>query len=405
MNASPRRKLILLGSTGSIGVNTLRVVENLGERYDVVGLSAGRRADEVIEQAKRFNVQHIALCDEDAAAKVRTALPEATVYAGEDAARQLVEGVEADMLVAAIVGSAGLPATLSAIERGMDIALANKETLVAAGELVMPKVKSHGVHLLPVDSEHSAIFQCLQGQGVRAKGQDNGSPQGPGPSALYPSVRRIVLTASGGPFRTTPLEKIRSATVDEALNHPTWNMGPKITIDSATMMNKALEIIEAHWLFDLGADQIDVIIHPQSIAHSFVEFADQSVLAQLGAPDMKTPIQYALTWPSRTSGCSEPLDWTQLSQLDFEPPDHERFPALGLAYRVIRTGGTSGAVLNAANEAAVEAFLAGQIPFGRIVELNAEALDAVKSQPAADLDTILAADRAARAFVRQRIGR
>jgi 1-deoxy-D-xylulose-5-phosphate reductoisomerase len=294
------------------------------------------------------------------------------------------------MLAAAIVGSAGLPATLAGIERGMDIALANKETLVAAGELVMPRVKQYGVHLLPVDSEHSAIFQCLQTSAPEQNGR---------------VIKRIVLTASGGPFRKTPLEKIRSATVKEALNHPTWNMGPKITIDSATMMNKALEIIEAHWLFGLGTDQIDVIIHPQSIAHSFVEFTDQSVLAQLGAPDMKTPIQYAMTWPSRAAGCSQPMDWTALSKLEFEPPDHERFPSIRLAYRVIETGGTSGAILNAANEAAVEAFLGGQIPFGRIVELNAEALDAVAIEPARDLATILQADRIARTFVRQRIGR
>ena len=390
MTADRSRRLILLGSTGSIGVNTLRVVENLDGAYEVVGLAAGRRADELIEQARKFNVKRLAVSEACAADKVRAALPDATIFDGPDAALKLVESTEAEMLAAAIVGSAGLPATLAGIERGMDIALANKETLVAAGELVMPRVKQHGVHLLPVDSEHSAIFQCLQTSAPEQNGR---------------AIKRIVLTASGGPFRQTPLEQIRKATVKEALNHPTWSMGPKITIDSATMMNKALEIIEAHWLFNLGADQIDVIIHPQSIAHSFVEFTDQSVLAQLGAPDMKTPIQYAMTWPSRASGCSQPMDWTALSKLEFEPPDHERFPSIRLAYRVIETGGTSGAVLNAANEAAVEAFLGGQIPFGRIVELNAEALDAVEIQPARDLETILAADQTARTFVRQRIGR
>ncbi|MBI1368685.1 MAG: 1-deoxy-D-xylulose-5-phosphate reductoisomerase [Planctomycetes bacterium] len=390
MSAPPHRKLILLGSTGSIGVNTLRVVENLDGQYEVVGMAAGRNVDLLIEQAGKFNVQRLAISDEAGAAKVKAAIPGATIFAGPDAAQQLVATTDAHMLAAAIVGAAGLPATLTAIERGMDIALANKETLVAAGELVMPLVKKHGVHLLPVDSEHSAIFQCMQ----TADASQNGK-----------AIKRIVLTASGGPFRRASLETIRHATVDEALKHPTWRMGPKITIDSATMMNKALEIIEAHWLFNLGSDRIEVIIHPQSIAHSFVEFADHSVLAQLGSPDMKTPIQYALTWPQRTGGCSEPMDWTALSKLDFEQPDHVRFPALKLAYKVVDRGGTSGAILNAANEEAVAAFLDGKIEFGRIVDLNAEALETVQSEPATDLKTILSADRAARAFVRRRIGR
>ncbi|MHC4996194.1 MAG: 1-deoxy-D-xylulose-5-phosphate reductoisomerase [Planctomycetota bacterium] len=348
------RKLILLGSTGSIGENTLRVVENLGDAFEVVGLAAGSNAERVLKQARMFHVTHLALADSDAGATLSAELPDATTYTGADAARQLVEGTDAEVLVSAIVGAAGLSATIAGIEKGMDVALANKETLVAAGELVIPLVKKHGVNLLPVDSEHSAIFQCLESA-------HEGDP--------CRRVKRIVLTASGGPFRETPLEQIQNATVEQALNHPTWNMGPKITIDSATMMNKALEIIEAHWLFGLGVYQIDVIIHPQSIAHSFVEYEDHSVLAQLGAPDMKTPIQYALTYPDRAPGCSEPLDWTTLGRLDFHQPDHERFPALGLAYRVIEAGGTAGAILNAANEQAVAAFLEHRIRFGRIVEL------------------------------------
>ena len=386
---APARRLIILGSTGSIGVNALQVADHLNQtgqmRLEVVGLAAGNNAQLLIDQAKARHVEAVAIADDAQRPAITAALPDAGVFTGPDAAKQLIESTQADMIVAAIVGSAGLPATLAAIELGMDIALANKETLVAAGELVMPLVAKHGVQLLPVDSEHSAIFQCLAGQNR--------------------CIKRIVLTASGGPFRTASAGQIRHATVDEALNHPTWNMGPKITIDSATMMNKALEIIEAHWLFGLSAEQIQVIIHPQSIAHSFVEFADHSILAQMGTPDMRTPIQYALTHPRRATGCSRPLDWATLSRLDFEPPDHERFGALKLAYRVVEAGGVSGAVLNAANEAAVAAFLARRIEFGRIVELVAQALDEIPNRPAADLDTIENADRAARIFVGERIGR
>jgi 1-deoxy-D-xylulose-5-phosphate reductoisomerase len=305
------------------------------------------------------------------------------------------------VLVAAIVGAAGLPATIAGIRKGMDIALANKETLVAAGELVMPLVKKHSIHLLPVDSEHSAIFQCLEGSRFTVHGSATG-PE-PEPQTLNSCVKRIVLTASGGPFRTASLAAIRSATVEQALKHPTWNMGAKITIDSATMMNKALEIIEAHWLFGLRVEQIEVIIHPQSIVHSFVEFTDNSVLAQLGPPDMKTPIQYALTWPQRRTGISDSMDWTKLRQLDFEPPDHDRFPALKLAYRAIEAGGTAGAILNAANERAVAAFLDRRISFGRITELVREAMDALEPVHVADIHTVLDADRAARQFVDQRI--
>ena len=382
-DASPTRRIILLGSTGSIGVNTLNVARHLAPAFDVVGLAAGANVGLLIEQAREFGVEHLAIADDDARHALHDALPNATIHGGPDATRDLTDSVEADILVGAVVGAAGLPATLSAIERGMTIALANKETLVAAGELVIPLAKQHSVALLPVDSEHSAIFQCLQSE--------------------HPRVKRIVLTASGGPFRKATKDQIVNATVAEALNHPTWNMGRKITIDSATMMNKALEIIEAHWLFDVSAEQIDVIIHPQSIAHSFVEFVDHSILAQLGTPDMRTPIQYALTWPNRAPGSSQALDWTALNQLDFEQPDHDRFPALGLAYRVIETGGTSGAVLNAANEAAVDAFLAERIRFGQITELVEAALDDIESVPVDSLETVLEADQKARKVVEKRI--
>lgn len=395
------RRLIVLGSTGSIGVNTLQVVEHLNateaENIAVVGLAAGRKVEAVIEQARKFNVPAVAIADADAADALRSALPGVTVFAGEDAAEQLVKATAATDLTAAVVGSAGLPATIVGIRKGMRVGLANKETLVAAGALVTPLVRQHGARLIPVDSEHSAIFQCLDGQAGNSGGQANRA------------VKRIVLTASGGPFRRASKDEIRNATVAQALKHPTWNMGPKITIDSATMMNKALEIVEAHWLFGLPGDSIDVIVHPQSCVHSFVEFADNSVLAQLGPPDMKTPIQYALTYPDRPDGCSEAMDWTKLRQLDFESPDHDRFPSLRLAYDVIDAGGTAGAIFNAANEAAVAGFLAERIRFGQIVELVAEALSAVATEPATSLDVIYEADRKARQFVtdtiQKRVGR
>jgi 1-deoxy-D-xylulose-5-phosphate reductoisomerase len=384
MNTPSPRRLILLGSTGSIGVQTLDCLAHLGDAYQVVGLAAGSRAEQIIEQARQFGVTNLALADEKAAEQVQAALPEARVFAGADAARQMTKTVDAEMLITAVVGAAGLPATLVGIERGMTIGLANKETLVAAGELVMPLARKHDIPLLPIDSEHSAIFQCLQG-------------------SEHGHVKRIVLTASGGPFRDATKQEIEAATVDEALNHPTWNMGPKITIDSATMMNKALEIIEAHWLFDLSAEQIDVIIHPQSIAHSFVEFDDHSILAQMGTPDMRTPIQYALTYPGRVDGCSKPLDWTAMTKLDFAQPDHDRFPSLGLAYRAIRSGGTAGAVLNAANEAAVAAFLGRRIRFVQIVQLVEQAMDAIAPAPVTSLDAVQEADRAARHFVAEQL--
>lgn len=378
------RRLILLGSTGSIGVNTLEVVENLARcgfaRFEIVGLAAGNNVASLREQAQRFNVRHIAIASPK---HVDTLSEIDNVYSGEDAAAQLIQAVAqpGDLVVGAMVGSAGVPPTMLAIERGCDIALANKETLVAAGELVMPLVRQRGIKLLPVDSEHNAIFQCLQsGRSLQ-------------------EVKRLVITASGGPFRTWTRQQIRNATVAEALNHPTWNMGPKVTIDSASLMNKAAEVIEAHWLFDMPAAKIDAIIHPQSLIHSFVEYVDGSVIAQMSPPDMKTPIQYALTWPYRAEGCSAVMDWPSLSRMDFEPVDHDRFGALRLAYRVIETGGTSGAVFNAANEAAVSLFLDGRIGFGQITELVQEALDAITPMPVTSMDDVLNADAAARDFV------
>lgn len=384
------RRLILLGSTGSIGTNTLTVVEHLHAKglaeFDVVGLATGSNAKVLHQQAKQFDVKHVALAD-PAHANILSDLP--NVFTGADAALQLVESVarEGDLVVGAMVGAAGIPATLAAIDRGCDIALANKETLVAAGEIVMPMVKRKGVKLLPIDSEHSALFQCL------AAGRS------------IDEVKQLVLTASGGPFRNWEKDRLYNATVKETLNHPTWDMGPKVTVDSASLMNKALEVIEAHWLFGMPAEKIKVVVHPQSIIHSFVEFVDGSVVGQLSPPDMKMPIQLALTWPHRLDGSSNPMDWSKLHQLELGPVDHQRFPALGLAYDVIRVGGTAGAMFNAANEAAVSAFLDGCIPFGMITELVGEVLDQLQPTPVTCLDDVLKADCLARKIVAEQLSR
>jgi 1-deoxy-D-xylulose-5-phosphate reductoisomerase len=379
--ATQHRRLILLGSTGSIGTNVLEVVDHLRREglceFEVVGLATGGNARGALEQARRLGVKHVAIADAQAASGL-AGVPH--VYRGPDAAQCLVEAVAqaGDLLVGAMVGSAGLPATLAAIERGCDIALANKETLVAAGALVMQAVRARGVALLPVDSEHSAVFQCLQA---------GRTPQ---------ELKRIVLTASGGPFRTWPTEDLYNATVEQTLSHPTWSMGPKITVDSASLMNKALEVIEAHWLFGLEPARIDVVVHPQSIVHSLVEFVDGSVVAQLSPPDMRSPIQYALTWPQRAAGCARLMDFSQALSLDFEPLDAERFPAVTMAYEVVAAGGTAGAVLNAANEAAVSAFLAGRIPFGVLPELVRGALERVPARELCSLEDVRRADRSAR---------
>ncbi len=390
------RRLVVLGSTGSIGTNTLDVVRHLtrlaharGEAtpFEVVGIAGHSNATLLGEQAREFGVRHVAIADAQADPASLVALTGVTLHRGADAALAMVQACarRGDIVMGAMVGAAGIPATLAAIERGCDIALANKETLVAAGAIVMHAVRRHGVQLLPVDSEHNAIAQCLRSGRSLAE------------------VRRLVITASGGPFRTWSAERVRSATVRDALNHPTWSMGQKVTIDSASMMNKALEVIEAHWLFDLPAAQIDAIVHPQSIVHSFVEFLDGSVIAQLSPPDMRTPIQYALTSPDRVEGCSRRTDWTTFSRLDFEPVDHDRFPSIRLAWRAINEGASAGATLNAANEIAVAAFLRGEIPFPRITELVAEALDALPRRALHTLTDVLAADEEARAWTTDRV--
>ncbi len=394
------RRLIILGSTGSIGAQTLDVVEHLntladrGEssvRYEVVALAAGRNANALRAQAERHGVSAIALADEsiDAPAQWRR---------GEAAAESLVTDIEADLVVSAMVGAAGLPATLAAARKGVDIALANKEALVAAGALVTRAARQSGAALLPLDSEHSAIWQALAGLSP--------TPAATPPlQALTPGVRRLILTASGGPFRQWSADRIANATREQALAHPTWDMGPKITIDCATLTNKALELIEAHWLFAAPAPQLDVIVHPQSIVHSIVECDDGSMLAQLGTTDMRTPIQVALTHPERAAAPAPRLDLTTVSRLDFEAPDLDRFPALRRAHEVIERGGVAGAVFNAANEAAVEAFLSpdATLPFGAIPELAGAALDELGDAPLNTLADALEADAEARRFVSRRL--
>ncbi len=395
--AANTRRLIVLGSTGSIGRQTLDVVEHLstiarsqGERtpIEIVGLAAGSRAADLSAQASAHGVTHVALSNAES-----DALPAGlTAFTGDDAAERLVREVEADIVMAAVVGAAGLPATLAAVELGRDVALANKETLVAAGGLVVPAAERTGSRLLPVDSEHSALWQCLHA----IAGPEQAPPMRP-PS----HVSRLVLTASGGPFRTATADEVYNATPEQALAHPTWNMGPKVTIDCASLTNKALEVIEAHWLFGFGSDRLGVLVHPQSIVHSLIETIDGSVLAQLGISDMRLPIQFALTHPDRSPGHTPRLDLASLARLDFEEPDERRFPALALARWVIDQGGTAGAIFNAANEAAVEAFIDGRIPFGRIGELTRDACDAIAPAPLAALGDALDADRRARQHVRE----
>jgi 1-deoxy-D-xylulose-5-phosphate reductoisomerase len=403
----PSRRLIVLGSTGSIGTQALEVVAHLNElheqgawpkRYEVVGLAAGRNARILSEQAAQFpqaqlaishaDVRDLALEEQGSGASFPGRLVNARH--GPDAAERLVREVECDIVLAAMVGAAGLPATLAAAELGRDIALANKETLVAAGSLIVPVAQRTGARLLPVDSEHSGVWQALQSLGPICPPCD--APRG---------LERVILTASGGPFRTWPKDRIDRATPAEALNHPTWSMGPKVTIDCASLTNKALEVIEAHWLFGLPADRIDVLIHPASIVHALVEFADGSVVAHMAAPDMRGPIQHALAFPHRLSALSSRLDWREIGRLEFEAPDLNRFPALALATQVIERGGAAGAVFNAANEAAVAAFLAGKIPFGRIPALTSAALAELGAAPITTLADVQTADAEARRFVVQ----
>jgi 1-deoxy-D-xylulose-5-phosphate reductoisomerase len=376
---SPAANIVVLGSTGHIGCSTLEVIAAAGTRMRAVGLAAHRKCDLLESQACELRPRWIVAADpEAAAAHPWTRLPPGVqLFQGPEALERLVGQPEVDVVVAAIVGSAGLRSTWSALEAGKTVALANKETLVMAGPIVMRLAAQRGGTVVPVDSEHSAVFQAMHA----------GSRQ---------EVRRIILTASGGPFRRHTPQQLARVTVADALNHPTWQMGPKITVDSATMMNKALEIIEARWLFDLRPNQIDVVIHPQSIVHSMVEFVDGSVVAQLSPPDMKLPIQYALTYPQRTPGLAAKMDWTRNVSLEFEPPDLDRFPALKLGTEVAAAGGTAGAVLNAANEAAVAGFLAGELEFIEIVPACRQVLEHHDFDPQPTLQRLIELDGWAR---------
>jgi 1-deoxy-D-xylulose-5-phosphate reductoisomerase len=339
------KKISILGSTGSIGTQTLDIIAHDPDRYKVVGLSAGANVDLIIEQAKQFKPSIVSLASKADADAARPHLPAGTkVVHGEEGLVEVAAGVDADIVVTAIMGSRGLPATLAAIDAGKTIGLANKETLVTAGHIVMKRARQRGVSIFPIDSEHSAIFQCLNGEDRQ-------------------SIKQITLTASGGSFRDRTREQLEGVTVAEALNHPNWSMGAKITIDSATMVNKGLEVIEAKWLFDVTYDQIDVIIHPESIIHSYVEFSDHSVIAQLGMPDMRVPIQYALSYPERNATPTNRLNLAQIGKLNFREMDYDRYPCLRLAFECGRLGQSAPSVFNAANEVAVARFLKGEITF------------------------------------------
>jgi len=366
-----QKTIAILGSTGSIGTQTLDVVSQFPERFSVFMLSANNSADLLIEQALRFHVPHVVICNPQKYARVKEALPGVQVHLGIDAACDLVQAPEVDVVVAAMVGFSGLKPTLSAIRAAKTLALANKETLVAAGPLVMGEVERCGARIYPVDSEHSAIFQCLEGAG------DN-------------PLHLIHLTASGGPFRTWSREQIALATKAEALKHPNWDMGAKITIDSATMMNKGFEVIEAKWLFHVPAEKIHVVVHPESIIHSMVEFADGAVIAQLGCPDMRLPISLAMAYPERLSLSGKRLDFSTLKNLTFFEPDRAKFPCLQLAFDAIGQGGNIPCAMNAANEAAVAAFLAGRIAFYDIPRTIMRVMDGVNFVAYPSLDDIFA---------------
>jgi len=372
----------ILGSTGSIGTNTLRVIENLSGRFQVVSLAAGSRLEELARQITRFRPKLVSVASEDGAREIGRRFPGLAVASGISGMVDVAAHPDADVVVSAVVGAVGLVPTLGAIQAGKSVALANKEALVVAGEIMTRAVQSAGVSLLPVDSEHNAVHQCLAGRGSDG-------------------LRRIWLTASGGPFRNATTDEMRRARPAQALDHPTWSMGPKITIDSATLMNKGFEVIEACWLFGLEPSQVRVVIHPQSTIHSMVEFEDGSFLAQLGVTDMRIPIQYALTYPERVPTGLTPLDLSQPLTLDFHPPDMERFACLRLAYDAIETGGTAPAVLNAANEVAVRAYLDERIGFLQIPHIVADTLARHDRQEASELDAVLAADDWARREARR----
>jgi 1-deoxy-D-xylulose-5-phosphate reductoisomerase len=373
------KNVVLLGSTGSIGTSAIKVAEDLPNHIRLIGLAAGDNAELLLKQAQKHQPEAVSINNYAKSRELEKAIgATAQVYAGDEGLIHLATLPSADIVLIAIVGTAGLKPALAAIRAGKDIAIASKEILVMAGEIVMNEARKHGVHVLAVDSEHSAIFQCLDGQSSE-------------------HVRKLWLTASGGPFRTTPKEEFPDLTVERALKHPSWVMGPKITIDSATLFNKGLEMIEARWLFDIGIERIGVLVHPQSIIHSMVEFVDGALLAQLSTPDMCLPIQYALTYPERIPSERVQTDFVKLGSLTFEAPDEDRFPSLQLARRAGETGGTLPAVLNAANEVAVDSFLKKKINFPQITETVRRVMDAHTVVKHPTLEKLLEADAWARA--------
>lgn len=373
------KKLILFGSTGSIGTQTLEVVRESGDKFEVVAITANNSADTLIEQAREFNPKYVVIGNKSLYEYVRAALYglDIKVLAGQESINNLPTIVKADTVVTAMVGFSGLIPTMKAIEEGMNIALANKETLVVAGDKVIPAAKKRGVAILPVDSEHSAIFQCLVGEN-------------------HNSIEKLILTASGGPFRNYTIEQLEKVTPADALKHPNWNMGAKITIDSATMMNKGLEVIEAHWLFDIQPENIDVVVHPQSIIHSMVQFVDGNIKAHLSLPDMRLPIQYALNYPERTKNSFERYIFNPIDSLTFEKPDTEKFPCLQIAYDALKQGGNYACIVNAANEVAVAAFLKERIGFMQITEIITETLSRVIKISNPSLNDYIYSDQEAR---------
>ena len=380
-----KRRVILLGSTGSIGASAIKVAQTIPDRMEILGMAAKQSAAKLAEAANRLRPAAVCIVDETQEDKLRTALKyRPKIYAGEAGLVELSTTAAADMVLVAIIGTAGLQPALAAVDSGKDLAVASKEILVMAGEIVTSHVRKKGVHLLPVDSEHNAIFQCLEGK----------RPE---------EIENLILTASGGPFRTLPAGKLKNVTVADALKHPTWKMGQKITIDSATLFNKGLEMIEAHWLFNVPMNKVQVVVHPQSIVHSMVEFVDGSVLAQLSHSDMCFPIQYAVTWPDRVPHALRPLRFAEVKRLEFEEPRYDVFPALNLARTAGEIGGLLPAVLNAANEIAVEAFVEGRIAFTEIWQLVRRAMENCSNLARPLLDDIVRADLQAREFVREAV--
>jgi len=379
------KKIFILGSTGSIGVNTLNVVREFSDLFEIEAITTNRNVDLLIKQIEEFKPKYAVISDKEAAEKMKDGYNGRTkIFYGKEGLIEIAKNAEYDILVSSLVGFAGLAPTIESIKRGKRIALANKETLVSAGKLIMELSEKYNAEIIPVDSEHSAIFQCMVGEKKE-------------------SIKKLVLTASGGPFLHKTLDELKSVTIEEALNHPNWNMGNKITIDSATMMNKGLEVIEAKWLFNMDVEKIDVVVHPQSIIHSMVEFSDGAIKAQLSVPDMKLPIQYALSYPERFYSNFVTTDFVKIGKLTFFEPDYSKFRCLKLAFDVLEQGGIAPCILNAANEIAVSKYLSGNINFTEIPEVIEKALDKIPNQKDFDLETIFEIDFKTRNFLIENI--